>query len=154
MKVAFGKTLEREINPSDFGFNGELSPVAQHIVYIGLRNIGMDSHANDTEDKHGADYITKAGETLDKKLEALRNGDVRAVSTRTSDPIAKQMRQLAFAKANEQLKAELGKASFKDMDSNTLTTRVNELLTKHDATFRKTATKMVKAASELKLDID
>ena len=79
MKIQFGKTLEREITVTDFGFPEEskLSPVALHVIYIGLRNIGMDSHANDTEDKHGAAYIAKAGDTLDNKLLALMNGDVR-----------------------------------------------------------------------------
>jgi hypothetical protein len=153
MKVQFGKTLERDIDITRYGFNSELSPVAQHIVYIGLRNIGMDSHAGDTEDKHGADYVKFAGETLDKKLAALANGEVRVAGTRSSDPIASQMRQLALAAARKALKAQHGKA-FKDLKSEIVTAETNKILAKNEVALRKIATRMVKAAAEFAVEVE
>jgi hypothetical protein len=153
MKVQFGKTLERDIDLRQYGFNGELSPVAQHIVYIGLRNIGMDSHAGDTEDKHGADYVKFAAETLDKKLAALANGEVRVAGTRSSDPIATDMRLLARAGTIKKLKAQHGK-DFKHLKSEVITAETNAYLTKHEVALRKIATKRVKAAAELVVEME
>jgi hypothetical protein len=150
MLVKFGKTLERQVDVTRFGFppEAQMSPVAAHIVYIGLRNIGMDSHANDTEDKHGADYVKFAGETLDAKLTALANGEVRVAGTRESDPIRVQMRKLAIAHAVK----KLGKKA----ESAAITALANKLLTSEAAEpkLRTVATKMVKAAQALELDID
>lgn len=155
MLVKFGKTLERQINPVDYGFppESELSPVAQHVIYIGLRNIGMDSHANDTEDKHGADYIAKAGETLTAKLAALAAGDIRVAGTREADPVARQMRQLAQAAAVKSLKAQHGK-DFKHLKSEVLTAATNKVLANNQESLRKIATRMVKAAAEFKVDVN
>jgi hypothetical protein len=109
----------------------------------------MDSHANDTEDKHGADYIAKAGETLDKKLAALANGEVRSVGTRSSDPIATGMRQLAFAV----VKRDEGK-NFKNMSSADITAKVNAVLKKNDAALRKIATKRAKEIESLQVEME
>jgi hypothetical protein len=150
MLIRFGKTLERQINPTDFGFPSEsqLSPVAAHVIYIGIRNLGMDAHAGDTEEKHGADYIKFAGETLDKKLAALKSGEVRVAGTRESDPIRSQMRQLAVKAAYKKLG---NKAESKDVTALVHKMFQNEAV---EAKLRSVATKMVKAAQGLELDLE
>ena len=155
MLVKFGKTLERQVSTTDYGFppEAQLSPVALHVIYIGIRNLGMDSHAGDTEDKHGADYITKAGETLDAKLEALKSGDIRVAGTREADPVARQMRQLAQAAAVKRLRVQHGK-DYKHLKSEVLTAETNKILSVNQESLRKIATKMVKAAAEFKIDVN
>lgn len=89
MKVDIGKGLSMDI-PDDMPTN-----VEAHARYIGYRNILMDSHASATKDEHGEDYVNVARAMAEKKLAALVAGEVRVSGTRTSDPVAREVRRIA-----------------------------------------------------------
>jgi hypothetical protein len=147
MRVQIGKGIELDVNTSKFN-----ATVTEHVMYMGLRNILMDSHANHTKDADGDEYVTLSRETAQNKLNALYNGEVRVAGTRSSDPVATQMRALAIAHAKKSFVAAGRK--LRDVESKDITAEANKLLAKNEAALRKIAERMVKAASELELDME
>ena len=101
----------------------------KHIVYIGLRNILMDSHAGISTDE--PDYQAKALAVVEKKLAALMAGEVRVASTREGDPVKAE----AIRIASDRIKAALKKAGRKvsDVDPKALRAKAVELVSKDEA---------------------
>lgn len=128
MKIAIGKGIEMDVDTSKLGF-GELSPdtAGGHVVYIGLRNILMDSHAGITKDE--ADYVDKSRATAEKKLAALYAGEVRTVGTREGDPVKAEAMRLA----TEAVRTMLRKAGRKmsNVDPKSLREAATQYLDRH-----------------------
>lgn len=78
-----------------------------HIIYIGLRNVLMDSHASITRETNPADFEAAARAMAEKKLAALMSGEVRAVGTRSreSDPVRAEAMRIAMDRAKARAKA-------------------------------------------------
>lgn len=130
--------------------------VGQHILYMGLHNILQDSHANCTKDS-GDDWMERSIAAVHKKLDSLYAGEVRAIGTRTTDPVARTMRDLARAEIKEAVDARYAddktKKRWSQYSSEEITAAVNKRLEAHDARLRKTAEKMVKAAKAEKVEL-
>lgn len=95
MLVNIGKGIELDVDVTKLGLPPEnmLSAVARHVIYLGLRNPLMDSHASVTTDE--PDFVEKSKAIAVKKLEAMYNGEVRATSTREGDPVKAEAKRLA-----------------------------------------------------------
>lgn len=83
----------------DFAMVVESSPVVLHVVYLGLRNILMDSHAGVKETDYTTDGLWRAAKSARaaKKLDALYSGDVRMVvasSGTRGDEVKKRATQI------------------------------------------------------------
>jgi hypothetical protein len=95
MIVQAGKGIELEV-PDYTTLN---QAVLEHILYVGWRNLLMDSHAGVTAEKVGADNVVeKSREAAQRKLQSLINGEVRTVATRETDPVKAEAAKL-LAKA-------------------------------------------------------
>lgn len=66
-----------------------------HVVYIGLRNVLMDSHAGVTRETDGDSYVENSRATAEKKLAALMAGQVRVAGTREGDPVRAEAIRIA-----------------------------------------------------------
>lgn len=107
MQVNIGKGLELDINAS------ELPQAAlDHVIYIGLRNILMDSHASVTRETNPNDLQDAAMAMAMKKLDALMRGEVRVASSREGDPV----RAEAIRMATDIIKAALKRKGTKVSD--------------------------------------
>ena len=117
MKVEIGKGIELDVNVSRLGFPDEsaLSPVALHTIYIGVRNIAMDSHASVTADKYPDEAlrVEAARAVAEKKLNAMYNGDLRTTVTRTGDPVKRKAIEFASDDIVAALKQKGQKATAK-----------------------------------------
>jgi len=80
--LTLGKGIGRSVDLTEFGFDGSLSPVAVHIATKGLENVVKDTHAGITKKDNPSDFMALSEAAVDKKLAALRAGDLRTVSTR------------------------------------------------------------------------
>jgi hypothetical protein len=80
--LQLGKTIGRTVNLADFGFSDGLSPVAIHLATKGLENVVKDTHAGITKKDNPHDFMALSEAAVDKKLAALKAGDLRTVSTR------------------------------------------------------------------------
>ena len=101
-QVNVGKGIERDI---DFA---KLPQAARdHIMYIGARNVLMDSHASITADEYPDESERRAAAEamVDKKLDALMRGEVRVQSTREGDPVRAEAVRMAIAAVNAKIKA-------------------------------------------------
>lgn len=107
--VNVGKSIEIEID-----FAAMPQAALDHIMYIGARNILMDSHASITADEYpDADARQEAaGAMVQKKLDALMRGEVRVVGTREGDPV----RAEALRLATDIVKGKIRKAGKKVVD--------------------------------------
>ena len=79
--LQLGKSIGRTVDLADFGFGDQLSPVAIHLATKGLENVVKDTHAGITK-KDNPNFMELSEQAVDKKLAALRAGDLRTVSTR------------------------------------------------------------------------
>ena len=122
MKVNIGKGIELDVDANALPAN-----VMEHVVYIGLRNILMDSHASITTESDGDNMVANARATAEKKLAAMFAGEVRVAGTREGDPV----RAEAVRIASERVKAALRKAGRKvsDIDAKALRAKAQFLLT-------------------------
>lgn len=105
INVGKGITVDADLGKLGFPSNdfvAEGLPVAAHIVYIGLRNMLMDSHAGIPTDE--PDYQAKARAVVEKKLEAMYNGEVRVAGTREGDPVRAEAMRLALAQVDAMLR--------------------------------------------------
>jgi hypothetical protein len=85
MLVNIGKKIELDVDVERLP-----SEVLQRVIYMGLRNMLMDSHAGVTEAKHGDQVEAVSRAMAEKKLEALYAGELRTVQTeRETDPVQK-----------------------------------------------------------------
>jgi hypothetical protein len=94
MQVNIGKGIMMDVNVESIPANA-----LEHIVYIGLRNVLMDSHANVTEKDYPieAERVAAARAMAGKKLAALLAGEVRKVAERgpRGDAVAREALRLA-----------------------------------------------------------
>lgn len=92
MKVNIGKGIELDIDTSKLN-----ESVMAHVVYIGLRNILMDSHAAITKESDGDNMQANAEAAAMKKLDAMYNGEIRVAGTREGDPVRAEAIRLGTA---------------------------------------------------------
>ena len=146
MLVNIGKDIALEIDVEKLN-----ASVMQHVVYIGLRNILMDSHASDTEDKHGDEFRAKARETAVAKLQDMYAGNVRSFgSGRTSDPIQARVNLLATQQARKVLKGKYGKLT--DVKNDEIVKVRDAIIAKNKDSLVKTATAQIASEKALELD--
>lgn len=107
MQVNIGKGLEVEVD-----FTTMPQAAIDHILYIGARNVLMDSHASVTKETNPNDLQDVARAMAEKKLAALMSGEVRVASTREGDPV----RAEAIRMATAQITALIKKAGRKVSD--------------------------------------
>jgi hypothetical protein len=93
MEVQIGKGITLSVDVDRLN-----ADVTEHVLYIGLRNILMDSHASAT--KLGKDPRDMAV----AKLESMYNGESRASGGRTTDKVVQDMRKQAQAVVDAKLK--------------------------------------------------
>jgi len=97
-KVEIGRGLEINVDVESLM---KQEAVFGHVVYIGLRNILMDCHANIVREDcvDDADYRAKKLAVAEKKLEAMMSGVLRAKTGSSPktiiDPIEKEAFKLA-----------------------------------------------------------
>jgi hypothetical protein len=136
MEIDIGKQLKLEVPEA-----GSLSPeVANHIWRMGWHNVLMDSHANvtkasvvtDGEEVEEAEIVRRVREQslaiAEKKLEALKSGELRVAGTRQTmrDPIELECEKIASKKLTEGLRAS-GK-KMKDVDKDKFAAAVKMLI--------------------------
>jgi hypothetical protein len=107
MQVNIGKGLEIDIDAAALP-----EAAMQHVIYIGLRNILMDSHASITKETNPDDLSDAAEAMARKKLDALMRGEVRVASSREGDPV----RAEAIRMASDIIKSALRKKGTKISD--------------------------------------
>lgn len=95
--VNIGKGIEIEID-----FSAIPQAAIDHILYIGARNILMDSHAGVNAkalpDLSAENVVDQSRATAEKKLAALYRGEVRSATTRESvDPVRAEALRMAQA---------------------------------------------------------
>jgi len=105
--VNIGKGIELPVD-----FTTMPQAALDHIMYIGARNVLMDSHASVTKESNPNDLVDVARAMAEKKLAALMSGEVRVQSTREGDPV----RAEAIRMATDQIKAIIKKAGKKVAD--------------------------------------
>lgn len=107
--INVGKGMSMLVN-----FGAMPQAAIDHCLYIGARNILMDSHASITADEYPNESARKdaAEAMIAKKYEALMRGEVRVQSTREGDPV----RAEALRMATDQIKAIIKKAGRKVSD--------------------------------------
>src|SRR5215475_9766070 len=97
MQVNVGKGITLDVDVTRLGFapESELSPVALHVIYLGVRNPVMDSHAGITKESDD-NWEQLSKEKAIAKLESMYNGEVRAAGTREGDPVKAEAMRLAI----------------------------------------------------------
>lgn len=123
-QVNVGKGLEIEID-----FTAMPQAAIDHIMYIGARNVLMDSHASITTDEYpDADARQAAAEAMvQKKLDALMQGIVRVSTSREGDPVRAEAKRMATAIVTAKIKAA-GK-KIKDYTTDAINGAVAKLIT-------------------------
>lgn len=102
MLVRIGKTIELNVNVDALP-----QAALDHAIYIGLRNILMDSHASITKETNPTDFVDVAKAMAEKKLATLMSGEVRVTGTReSSDPVRAEAIKIATAAVTKQIRAE------------------------------------------------
>lgn len=141
--IAIGKGLTVDVDFTKFN-----QSVLDHILYIGARNILMDSHANVTRESAGDDIGAQSLAVATKKLQALYDGDLRTTSTREGDPIKAEATRLALNALTANIK-KAGK-KVKDYDPKALREKAREISGK----YLEQAAKNVADAKAAEIDIE
>jgi len=90
MKVNIGKGIELDVD------TGKLNAaVMAHVVYIGLRNVLMDSHAGVTEAVAGDQVMAQSLAVAERKLATLYAGEIRTARSGERDPVRAEAIRLA-----------------------------------------------------------
>ena len=145
MKVAIGKGLELSVDLDKFDLTEtSLSPVVQHVIYMGLRNILMDSHAAHTKEADGDQYVANSQATAERKLAALYNGEVRTVGAREGDPVKAEAIRICIGHVKTHLRKAGRKLS--EIDAKVIREKATELLAKNPSIMAQAA----KRVAELK----
>lgn len=138
MKVNIGKGIELDVDVMRFN-----EPVMQHVVYIGLRNILMDSHASITKESDGDNMVANATAEAEKKLAAMYAGQIRVAGTREGDPVRAMAIRLGTTDVTAAFKAKGQKPDPK---------RVREIVVANIDRWMEKAKKMVEEAKALRTD--
>lgn len=122
-KVNIGKGIELEVD-----FANMPQTALDHIMYIGARNILMDSHASITKESNPDDLTDAATAMAEKKLAALMSGEVRVSGSREGDPVRAEALRSATAVIVAALKkaGKIKKAA--DIDAKLLREKAAELV--------------------------
>lgn len=101
-QVNVGKGIEKNID-----FAALPQAARDHIMYIGARNVLMDSHASITAEEYPDETERRAAAEamVDKKLDALMRGEVRVQSTREGDPVRAEAVRMAIAAVHAKIKS-------------------------------------------------
>jgi hypothetical protein len=143
--VNIGKGIDL-VTPAFESFTQE---VKDHIVYIGLRNILMDSHAGITEAKaDGGDVQAMSRAVAEKKLAALVAGEVRTTSVREGDPVKKEAMRLALAAVDAAIRGKGKKPT--DFKASAKADKARSVMEK----FMAQARKNVEAANAAEVNLD
>lgn len=135
--VNIGKGIVIDVDMSAFPDN-----VRDHVMYIGVRNILMDSHANITRESDGENVVANSTSVANKKLDAMYNGEVRIGATRAPrDPIGAIMARMATNEVHKIIKGH-GKNPAK-VQKAWMTATVTKRLADNDARLRAAAQKEV-----------
>lgn len=145
MLIKIGKGIEMDVDTSKLGF-GTLTPVGESIVYLGLRNRLMDSHAGITTDE--ADYVAKSTAQAQKVLDALYAGEVRTVGTREGDPVRAEAKRLAVAAVKTAIRKQ-GKVKLADVDVKAINAKADEILPR----FMEQARKNIEGLRAMDIDL-
>ena len=153
--VKIGKGIEMEC-PLPSAVSPE---VRDHVWYIGLRNILMDSHAGVTLEKCDGDeskVVPESRAVAEKKLAALIAGDLRTTSTREVDPVRREAVKLAFDHFTNKARAKIksGDWAGKKIGDKDVQKAVRTKATENIEAFMAQAKKNVDAAKKLNVDID
>lgn len=123
-KVNIGKGIELEV---DFATMPQTA--LDHILYIGARNILMDSHASVTRETNPGDFADVATAMAEKKLAALLSGEVRVSGgSRESDPVRAEAMRSATAVIVAALKKAGKIKKVADVDAKLLREKAAELV--------------------------
>jgi hypothetical protein len=152
MLVNIGKGIELECPR----FEEFTADIQNHIVYIGLRNILMDSHAGVTAAAVGdgpdgdAEFRARAlsRAVAEKKLAALVAGELRTTSARETDPVRAEAVKLAVGAIERKIRAAGKKVS--DYDRKDIRDKALSILDK----FMDQARKNVEAAKAIEVEIE
>jgi hypothetical protein len=119
---------------------------ANHVVYIGLRNILMDSHASVVRKDFATDaeWIAAKRAVAEKKFAAMLAGDIRQTTTkgRIADPVKRE----AVRMATETIMVAAKKAGEKP-DAKTVHARALALIAKNGAYMHLAAKHIEEAAA-------
>lgn len=141
--VNIGKGIELEVD-----FSAIPQAALDHILYIGARNILMDSHAGVNAkalpDLTPEDVVAQSRATAEKKLAALLRGEVRSATTRESvDPVRAEALRMAQAVVTAAIRKAGAKVA--DYEKADLRAAAEKVLAK-DASIMEQAAKRVAEA--------
>jgi hypothetical protein len=122
-QVNIGKGIELDVN-----FASMPQAALDHLLYIGARNVLMDSHASVTKDE--PDFEAKSRAIAEKKLAALMAGEVRVSTSREGDPIRAEALRSATAVIVAALKTQGKIKKMADIDAKLLREKAAELVAK------------------------
>ncbi len=145
MDVNIGKGITLPVDVDTMPANA-----LQHVIYIGLRNVLMDSHASITHESNPDDLTEAATAMAEKKLAALMAGEVRVASTREGDPVKAEAIRLASAIIKTALRKKGKKLS--DVDPKAIREAAVKLL-ERDATITERAKASVEQARAASVDV-
>lgn len=115
MIVKIGKGLEIDVEQNKFN-----TEVTNHVIYIGLKNILQDSHANVTESTvpknvnghqlNDAEYVAEIKRqslaVAHKKLQAMYNGEIRVQTEKTRlNAVESEARRMALSKIQDAIRS-------------------------------------------------
>ncbi len=124
MQVAIGKGITLDVDTDRLN-----TDVSAHAMYIGLRNILMDSHASATAKNRDP------REMAEKKLESMYAGVVRAAGERTTDKVAQEI----VAQAKLAVDTALASKGVKKSKVPNYKELVSNYVKKHEAALREEA---------------
>jgi len=124
-KVNIGKGIELDV---DFGALPQAA--LDHLLYIGARNVLMDSHASITKESNPNDLADVAQAVAEKKLDALMRGEVRVSTAREGDPVRAEALRSATAVIVAVLKRSGQIKKIGDIDTKLLREKAGELVAK------------------------
>jgi hypothetical protein len=150
MEINVGKGITIDADLNKLGLMADAHTVGEHVIRIGLRNILMDSHAGISTDE--TDYQAKARAIVEKKLEAMYNGEVRVAGTREGDPVRAEAMRLALAKVDQYLRAKGTKPS--KVDAKVKREAAQKLLAKDPSIMELARTRVEQAKSAIADDAD
>lgn len=124
-KINIGKGIEMDVD-----FQSMPQAALDHVLYIGARNILMDSHASITKESNPDDLVAAATAMAEKKLAALMAGEVRVSGSREGDPVRAEAIRSASAVIVAALKKSGQIKKTTDIDSKLLREKAVELIGK------------------------
>lgn len=144
--VAIGKGIEMRVDETRLP-----APVMAHVVYMGLRNILMDSHASHTKEADGDNFVANSQATAERKLNAMYNGEVRSVGQREGDPVRAEAIRICIGHVKAHLRKSGKKLS--DIDAKVIREAAIKLLDKNPGILKQ-AEKRVAELRAAQVDVE